>query len=286
MIVKCSLRVEACPKAGCVDRPELHSCADAGIGQAHLFATQDHMSCAPGIPRLLSFESPYTVISRVAKFIVFTLNAMQKTWTCPHIGHEILEDSPSRIDCDAAATVMPVRASHRIRGSIDHALPTDVFRCSSNSTAMAVTNRMIHTTAGLGMAIFKFSGFNNCFIPAYAQTNPMNAQKGSRSTTKNCQAVKRLTGQIDAACFPAFIRDAATGIGGSISQTFGPDNRARSARAGALPSCFSSGSIAGPRQDREPSECLTCQTISFHKSLITHVVKGVQLWSLPGQCWQ
>lgn len=197
MIIERGLGVESFMPTSFVDRHEFYSRMVAGVCQAHPLAIQKHKLGAPGIPQLLALKCPHAVISRVAKFIIFTLKCMQRACTWTHVSKEVFKGAPSLTHRDPAPTVVFVLGAHRVSGPTDHALPCRVFRCSSRPTTMTVTEVVGHAmTAGYCFAGSQLRRRYYAFLTALTETDPVNAVKGSWRTTNNGEVVECLTGQI------------------------------------------------------------------------------------------
>lgn len=152
------------------------------------------------VSHLLVRCGPLTVPGRIRSVIVSPVNR-SAGWTRAHIGQEIVEVQPARIDGDTSAAVVRVLGTSRVGGSMDHASPAVERRCVRQpvSGVAGYCDLAFQTAAAFRVAVAEQSSSNCHLGPAITSAEPASGSVCSvnaRFRSNRCKAAEALSGYV------------------------------------------------------------------------------------------
>ncbi len=237
MIVKSGLESALISADREANRGVFHAGLGACISKARAVAMQLNKPRTARVAHLIFLCRPSAIVFRVAKAVVYSIKGVLQRRTRPHVLQEITKVSPRRINRDPSPAVMLVTKMIRVSCSVDHALPTHVFRAAPRSSCMPV---LLHRVINKASTRFDVAVPKSCreslrCLAALTFTYPLRISRLNGSTIDHGQSSEHLAGQIKCTVTKRFNIPTSARFGMPAFQLGAIYNRCCSALAQAFP---------------------------------------------------
>lgn len=270
MIIEGGLDGESLADSRCMNRAKLKACVYAGVHQAESLTIESNKICSCGVSRLHGWSRPDAIVFRITQIVVLPIKAMAFTWAWTHISEKIRKLFPSRVNRDAASSVMLKHFMIRIGGSADHSLPRRILRGSSRPWAVSMFFHGLFFQASTGFRTLpsKLRGNYRCGSPTAALAEPADMTRVRLGAMQYGQSSKDLSCQINGPGlpFPNFSTPARLCV--PRCQPIRRYKRDTSAQAPAFPS-KASRRIRRTSKYEQITELFSGKVESFHKLFYT-----------------
>lgn len=134
---QCLRQCPAGPKPR-LDRSTIHAQSLSPFNHGEAESVMGNYDIRSAVSRLLNSGRPSAILRGIGAIVIDAVQLVTRRWTWPHIGKEVIEESPTVTDCNAPCTVMLVSAGARIQTAGLHGPPDVVFGSVRAAMSQAV----------------------------------------------------------------------------------------------------------------------------------------------------